>query len=297
MNATPEDPAPVWLEVALNGPWGRDRQPLLPLSVAEIVAEGVACAKAGAAIIHVHSRDPETGVQRDDADLYAAIIEGIRGQVECIVYPTLPLAGAAGHAAGDTVAARFAAVEGLAARGLLEWTVVDPGSVNFLHRDGVAEGDDGFLYRNPGDHIRAGLDVARRAGAVPSFAIYEPGFTRAGAALAGALGTREPVYRFMFTDGFHWGFPARDWALDAHLRLLEEIAPGAPWMVAGLDVDILPLAATAIARGGHLRVGLEDAPFGTRLPNIAWVERGLAAIEAAGRRPATPGEVRAAWQG
>lgn len=286
----------VWLEAALNGPWGRDRQPLIPLSVAEIVAEGVSCARAGAAIIHVHARDPVTGVQHDDADIYAAIIEGIRGQVDCIVYPTLPLAGAAGHEAGDTLAQRFAAVEGLAARGLLEWSVVDPGSVNFLHHADVQGGGEGFLYRNPGDHIRAGLDVTRRAGAVPSFAIYEPGFSRAGAAVSGAMGTHCPVYRFMFSDGFHWGFPPRDWALEAHLQLLAEVAPGAPWMAAGLDVDILPLAGQVLLRGGHLRVGLEDAPFGTAIPNIGWVERAVEAIEGAGLRPATSAEIRAFWQ-
>lgn len=286
--------APVWLEAALNGPWGRDRQPLIPLSVAEIVAEGIACAEAGAAIIHVHSRDPDTGVQRDDADLYAAIIEGIRARVDCIVYPTLPLAGAAGHEAGDSVAARFEAVEELARRGLLEWSVVDPGSVNFIRDDDLAAGADGFLYRNPGDHIRAGLDVARRAGAVPSYAIYEPGFLRAGAAMAAAMGGHAPIYRFMFSEGFHWGFPPAGWALEAYLRLLEEVAPGAEWMLAGLDVDILPLAGAAIARGGHLRVGLEDAPFGSTLGNLDWVRRGLAAIEGAGRRAASPAEVRAA---
>ena len=286
--------APVWLEAALNGPWGRDRQPLIPLSVAEIVAEGVACAEAGAAIIHVHARDPDTGVQRDDADIYAAIIEGIRARVDCIVYPTLPLAGAVGHEAGDNLAARFKAVEGLAQRDLLEWTVVDPGSVNFIHDVDLAAGTDGFLYRNPGDHVRAGLDVARRAGAVPSYAIYEPGFLRAGAALAQASGVREPIYRFMFSKGFHWGFPPAEWALDAYLRLLDEMAPGAPWMLAGLDVDVLPLAPTAFARGGHLRVGLEDAPFGSNLTNLEWVRRGRAVIEGAGRVPASPAEVRAA---
>lgn len=285
---------PVWIEAALNGPWMRDRQPLVPLTVAEIVAEGIACAEAGAAIVHVHSRDPDTGRQRDDADIYAAIIEGIRARVDCIVYPTLPLAGAAGHEAGESVASRFAAVEELGRRGLLEWTVVDPGSVNFLHRDDTVSGGDGFLYRNPGEHIRAGLDVARRHGAVPSYAIYEPGFLRAGAALAGAMAVRPPIYRFMFSDGFLFGYPPAGYALDAYLRMLSETVPEAPWMAAGLDVDVLPLAGEVLARGGHLRVGLEDAPFGTETGNLAWVERARRVVEEAGARPATPAEVRAA---
>jgi uncharacterized protein (DUF849 family) len=199
--------------------------------VAEIVEEGVACAEAGAAIIHVHARDPATGAQRDDADIYSAIIEGIRSRSDCIVYPTLPLAGAAGHEAGESVNSRFEAVKELARRGLLEWTVVDPGSVNFLHERDVETGTDGFVYRNPLDHVRAALRVARRAGAVPSFAIYEPGFLRSGAALADAEATQKPIYRFMFSDRFHWGFPPRPWALEAYLHLLGEVAPHAPWMM------------------------------------------------------------------
>ncbi len=59
--------ASTWLEVALNGPWSRARQPRIPITVAEIVAEGIACVRAGAAIVHVHAYDEATGRQRDDA--------------------------------------------------------------------------------------------------------------------------------------------------------------------------------------------------------------------------------------
>lgn len=284
---------PVWIEAALNGPWSPDRQPLIPLSVEQIVAEGIACARAGAAIIHVHARDPETGVQCETPDTYAAIIEGIRAQVDCLVYPTLPLVGAPGHEAGQSIEGRFAAVEELARRGLLEWMVLDPGSVNFTHASDLSGGAADFIYLNPGEHVRAGLHLAKRRAIVPSYAVYEPGFLRTGAALAGAIGAPSPVYRFMFSSGFTWGYAPRQWALDAYLALLAEEAPGAPWMIAGLDVDILPLAEATVAQGGHLRVGLEDAPFGSELGNETWVQRAVAAVTAAGGRPASPDEVRA----
>ena len=57
---------PTGLEVALNGPWGKIRQPLMPISVQEIVQHGIVCAKEGAAIIHVHAYDENTGLQNDD---------------------------------------------------------------------------------------------------------------------------------------------------------------------------------------------------------------------------------------
>ncbi len=83
----------VWVEAAVNGPWTRARQPNIPITVDEIVADGIACARAGAAIVHVHPYDPATGLQREDPDVYQAIIEGIRAEVDAIVYPTLALLG------------------------------------------------------------------------------------------------------------------------------------------------------------------------------------------------------------
>ena len=47
----------TWLEASLNGPWSRERQPLIPILVGEIVEQGIACARAGAAIIHAHAYD------------------------------------------------------------------------------------------------------------------------------------------------------------------------------------------------------------------------------------------------
>ena len=76
--------------------------------------------------------------------------------------------------------------------------------------------------------------------------------------------------------------------------LLAEEAPHAPWMIAGLDVDIAPLMAYAIERGGHLRVGLEDAPFGATKTNLQLVEEAVRVIRAAGKEPATIQEIRQA---
>ena len=272
--------AETWLEVALNGSWGKVKQPRIPVSVPDIVAEGIACAREGAAIVHVHAYDEASGRQRDDAELYARIIEGIRERVDCIVYPTIPF----GHA-GMPASERFAAIEELGRRGLLEWAVVDPGSVNI----------DESVYLNPLDHVRHGLALASRFGFHPGYAIYEAGFARLGAALARLVShLPQPIYRFMFSQALLFGFPPEDYALDAYLHLLASEAPGAPWMVAGLEVDILPLVASAARRGGHVRVGLEDAPLGSPRSNLDWVRAGRDAIERAGARLASAAEVRAA---
>ena len=279
-------PTPTAIEVALNGPWGRARVPHLPVEPAELIAQGIACAEAGAAVIHLHAYDPATGRQNDDWRIYARIIEGIRARVDAIVYPTIPLAGS-GLSEGEQ-GSRFAHLEELGRRGLLDWAVVDPGSVNFLDADG---GGTPFLYRNTTEEVRAALAIAARHGLRPSYAIYEPGFARAGAVLAREAGVRTPLYRMMFSERFAWGFPPRAWALDAYRALLAEVAPGAAWMIAGLGVDISALIPAAVAAGGHVRVGIEDAPWESTRTNIDWVRLAVRAVEAAGGAPATAAQL------
>lgn len=284
----------VCLEVALNGPWSRSLQPGIPISTRELVAEGIACARLGAAVIHVHVYDEATGRQSDDFDRYRAVIEGIREQEDVIVYPTLPLSGSADSPTPLTPPERFEAVHKLAEAGLIEWAVVDPGSVAFASYSDIGADKEGFLYSNPEADVRHGLSLARQYGFHPSYAIYEPGFARLGSALAARYpGVPTPIYRFMFSDGFAFGFPPRDYALESYLRLMEELDAGAPWMIAGLLVNILPLIGYATRRGGHVRVGLEDAPFGSGWSNMRWTEAALEKIAAAGADVANADEVRA----
>jgi uncharacterized protein (DUF849 family) len=98
----------------------------------------------------------------------------------------------------------------------------------------------------------------------------------------------------MFSDTFAYGFPPRPYALAAHVALLNEEAPGAPWMIAGLGVDIRPLVPETVQRGGHVRVDLEDAAFGCPMTNSALVEEAARMIRANGAEPATVAEMRAA---
>ena len=284
----------TWLEVALNGAWTRRLQPGIPVGVEEIVAEGIACARAGAAIIHCHAYDAASGRQRDDAEIYAAIIAGIRAEVDAIVYPTIPHLEP-GPSPEERARRRYAAMVGLAERGLLEWGVVDPGTVNLAHYAAIAQDREGFVYLNPESDIRAGLALAARHRVHPTYAIYEPGFLRLGAALhRRQAGVPQPIYRLMFSEEIAFGFPPEAYALEAYRALLAREAPKAPWMVAGLGVDILPLVPAAVAAGGHVRVGLEDAPLGSKLGNVDWVKRAAAAIAQAGGTLATAAEVRAA---
>ncbi|MDZ7628843.1 MAG: 3-keto-5-aminohexanoate cleavage protein [Parvularculaceae bacterium] len=276
----------IWLEAAINGAAGRAVQPRIPMTPEEIVDDAVACAQGGAAIIHLHAYDAN-GVGVEDADIYARIFEDIRARCDAIVYPTLALKGDRD--------ARLAPVRALARRGLMEWGVIDPGSVNITHRMQAMAGLDGVHYPNPDDHIREALRLASADGWRPAYAIYEPGFARLGAALASATpGLRTPVYRVMFSDNLLFGMAPSPRGLDFYAAHLDETAPGAPRMLSGLDADIDALIEPALALGFHIRVGLEDAPFGTDRSNADLVTAAARRIEAAGWRLASPADVRAA---
>ena len=284
----------VWLEVALNGPWGQRLQPGIPVTAAEIVDQALACIDTGATIVHFHAYDPDTGRQRDTYELYAPIIERIRNaRPQAIVYPTIPIAGGPDAREPLTGAQRYEAVEKLADAGLLEWAVVDPGSVNLAGYRELRHGKFGFTYANPPDHVLYGLKLCARSRLVPSYAIYEPGFMRYGAAMRLAVpGAPQPVYRLMFSDEMAFGLPPEEYALEAYLTLLAQEASGAAWMVAGLGVDIAPLVGPAVREGGHVRVGLEDAPLACTKSNAALVQEAVVEIEAAGGYLASGDDVR-----
>jgi 3-keto-5-aminohexanoate cleavage enzyme len=283
----------VWIEAALNGGWGRTLQPGIPDTVEAIVAEGVACARAGATIIHSHAYD-DSGQQTYEWQVYARIIEGIRSRIDVPVYPSYPAFMTTGSDTSPVadVAVRFAHMEALAARGLLEFSIIDPGSANFSQTKTTSTAKPAGTYMNPESHVRHALDFSARHGLHPAYAIYEPGFARAGAALARAAGVKTPIYRLMFCQGIAVGFPPTAYALAAYLSLLEDKVGPAPWMIAAVNANLRPLFAETVACGGHIRVGLEDAPLGSPSSNLALVEKAVRMIRDSGAEPATPAEMR-----
>ena len=275
---------PVWLEVALNGGAGTAYQPNIPITPDAIIAEGVACAKAGAAIIHLHVYDDD-GQAFENADRYSYVIDGIRQQCDAIIYPTLALSG--------TLSERLKPVKELAKRGLLEWGVVDPGSVNISHTSQVAANANGFIYANADADIRALLTLAAEHNWRPAYAIYEPGFARLGKAMADTIeGLLSPIYRVMFSDGLLFGMKPSAAALRFYAQHFADLKVDTAWMVSGLDADIEAIMPLAIELGAHLRVGLEDAPFGCQKSNLELVEQATNIILKSDRRLATVDDIR-----
>lgn len=253
----------TWLEAGLDGG-----------DAAAVIAQGVACVKAGAAIVQVPAMDASGCVR---------VVEGIRGQVDAVVYPTLDLSQAG-----------LSTAEELGRLGLIEWLPLVPGSANLCAYDDLREDRPGSTIGGAEPAIRAALKVARRFGLHPAYAIHEPGFLRLGATLYWRESPPAPLYRLVFSSGYTCGFPPEDYALTAYLKLLDQVAPGAQWMIAGLQADILPLLSRAVMEGGHVRVGQADLGSGGGPGTLDLVEAAAAAIGSGGVELAEARDVRAA---
>src|SRR5262249_23498322 len=279
---------PVIIEAAINGVTQKARNPHVPRTPEEIAADGLACFAAGAAIVHNHldefALDGPAAAER----YLAGWRPILAARPDAIVYPTVGF--------GGSVEARYEHIDRLADTGLMRMGLLDPGSVNLggLADDGLPGGVD-FIYANTFGDIRwvAGLCDRQRLG--PSIAIFEPGFLRTTLAYHRVGRLPRGAFVKLYFGGDHdylarrrggatFGPPPTRPALEAYLDLLE--GSNLPWAVAviGGDVAASGIAKLALARGGHVRVGLEDHA-GPRTPSNVELVREVAALAADVGRP------------
>ena len=283
-------PAPLIIEAAINGATTPDVQPHVPRRTDEIVADAIACLDAGAAIVHHHTDDGLFTARHATApyrDAWTAILDRVP---DAILYPTM-----GGGGTHTTIRERYAHVEDLADLGLLRLALVDPGSVSLgpLDADGLPMAID-LVYQNTFADARYMFDVCGARGLATHVSIFEPGFLRI--ALAYHRRRRLPpakIQLYFGGDALPFGLPPTAASLDAYLAMLA--GTGLPWMVGviGGDVTATPLVELAIARGGHVRVGLEDYTGPAQPRNVELVRAVVAMAERAGRRVATRPEAAA----
>jgi uncharacterized protein (DUF849 family) len=274
---------PLVIEAAVNGATMPYVQPHVPRTVDAIVADAIACFEAGAAIVHHHTDDPLL-VGRHATAPYRDAWRAIYARVpDAILYPTM--GGGGPH---TDVRERYAHVEELADLGLLRLALVDPGSVSLgpLDTDGLPMAID-LVYQNTFADARYMFDVCAARGLAVHVSIFEPGFLRVALAYH-ARGRLPPAKIQLYFGGatLPFGLPPTPASLDAYLAMLA--GTDLPWMVGVIGGDVKEdLAALAIARGGHVRVGLEDYA-GPATPRNADLVRAVVALaERAGRPIAT----------
>lgn len=287
--------APVIIEAALNGATQKARNPHVPTTPDEIAADALACLDRGAAILHNHTDNP-MATPAEIAERQAQGWETVlRERPDALLYPTIGV--------GGSTEERFGHIPRLVETSRLRISIVDPGSVNLgaVGEDGLPGGGFDFLYANDFALIRHAVGLCDAHALGPSIACFEPGFVRTVLAYhrAGRLPAGAFVKLYFGGDfdylagrpgGASFGLPPTPKALYAYLEMLE--GTGLAWAVAVIGGDVVDtgMAALALERGGHLRVGLEDYA-GPRTPtNAELVEEVASLARRAGRPVASPDE-------
>ncbi|MFJ9923122.1 3-keto-5-aminohexanoate cleavage protein [Streptomyces rubiginosohelvolus] len=267
------------------------RSPHVPVTPEQIAASAVEAAGAGAAVVHIHVREPETGAPSRDPRLYREVVERIRETGtdvvinltagmggDLVIDPEAPLRQLPGT---DLVSGldRLPHVEDL----LPDICTLDCGSLNF--------GDGSNLYVSTPDMLRTGAKRIQELGVRPELEIFDTGQLWFAKQLLSEGLLDDPTV-FQLCMGIPWGAPADPGVLQSMVNMLPR---GAQWASFALGRMQMPWVAQSILLGGHVRVGLEDNLYlgkGVKATNGQLVERAVRITESLGSRVATPDEAR-----
>ncbi|MFI1326530.1 3-keto-5-aminohexanoate cleavage protein [Streptomyces sp. WAC04189] len=283
----------VIITCALTGAGDTVRKsPHVPVTPEQIARNAVEAAAAGAAVVHIHVRDPETGDSSRDPKLYREVVERIKETGtdvvinltagmggDLVIDPDDPLT----HLPGTDLVGgleRLPHVEDL----LPDICTLDCGSLNF--------GDGSNLYVSTPDMLRDGARRIQELGVRPELEIFDTGHLWFAKQLL-AEGLLDDPTVFQLCMGIPWGAPADPGVLQSMVNMLPD---GARWASFALGRMQMPWVAQSILLGGHVRVGLEDNLYlgkGNKATNAQLVERAVTITESIGARVATPDEARA----
>ena len=160
---------------------------------------------------------------------------------------------------------------------------IDCGTMNF------GNGDE--IYISTPACLRAMAECVGDWGVKPELEVFELGHIRFARQMIAEGLIREPPM-FQICLGIPWG---ADQSVDTMKAMKDELPPGAMWAGFGISRMQMPMAAAAVAMGGHVRVGLEDNLYlerGVLATNAQLVERVVGIIERMGARAVSPAEAR-----
>lgn len=267
------------------------KSPHVPVTPKEIADAAIEAAKAGAAVAHLHVRDPETGKGSRDIGLFKEAVDLVRASDTDVVInltagmggdwvpsaedPSLPGPGT------DMIGPeeRLAHIKEC----MPEICSLDCGTLNF------GNGDEIYISTPP--TLRRMAELTQEWGVKPELEVFELGHIRFAKAMV-EEGLIDAPPMFQLCLGIPWG---ADQDVETMAAMKAQLPAGASWASFGISRMQMPMAAAAVALGGNVRVGLEDNIWldrGVTATNGQLVARVVEIIERMGGRAVTPQEAR-----
>lgn len=284
----------VFITAAVTGSGAtQDRSPHVPRSPKEIAESAIAAAKAGAAIVHCHVRDPQTGAPSRDLALYRELTDRVRDSDTDVVLNLT--AGMGGDIVFGDVEAPFPVKENSTdmigatqrvahvAQCLPEICTLDCGTMNFAEADYVMTNTPGML--------RAMGQMMTDLGVKAEIEAFDTGHLWFAKQLV-AEGILEPNALVQLCMGVPWGAPND---LNTFMAMVNAVPQEWTFSAFSLGRDQMAYAGAAVLAGGNVRVGLEDNLWldkGVLAENYQLVERASTIVSNMGARVIGPEEVR-----
>lgn len=269
-----------------------DKHPAIPVTPKEIAAAAIEAAKAGAAIAHIHVREPDSGKSSRRVELYREVVSRIReSNVDVIINLTTGMGGDLFLGPDEEpmnfsdntdcvgMMERIKHVEEL----LPEICSLDCGSFNY------AEGD--YVYISTPNMLEQGARRLQEIGVKPELEVFELGHISFTKHLI-AQGLLDDPPLFQVCLGIRWAAEANTASFKTMVDALPE---GCNWAGFGTSAMEMPMVAQAVLLGGNIRVGLEDNLYlekGVFASNGQLVERACNIVQLMGCSIQTPSEAR-----
>ena len=251
----------------------REATPYIPMTPEEITQSAIECWEAGAAIVHIHVRDPKTGIGTQNIELFRQVVNPLREKTDLIL--CLTTSGMSGL--NFPIDVRLIPLELKP-----ELASLDAGSINL----------QAGVFINPPEFLDEAAKRMKQYGVKPELEIFDLGMIITCLKMRDKGKLEEPLH-FQFVLGTPFGAPATPKSL---LFIHEHIPENATWSIIGIGKSHLPMSMMALIMGGHIRVGMEDNIYYKRgvlaKSNAQFVERIVKIAQEYGRDVASPDEAR-----
>ena len=257
----------TWITCAITGGIHTPAMsPYLPVTPQQIIDDAVGAYEAGAAVVHIHAREPKEGRPNPDVNAMKEIVSGIKARCEVVICITT------GGALGMTLEQRIAPIPILKP----EIASLNAGSIDFVLTPAAAsvrkvgakydweipylEGTYDMVFANSFKALERYCQTMNESGTRPEFEIYDTAMVNNIAYFIKQGIIKTPPY-LQFVLGILGGLPATVDNLAYLVKTARELIGEFHWSVAAAGRSQFPMCTTALAMGGNVRVGLEDSVY------------------------------------